>query len=278
MNTYLLLLQAHYPPDGPINIGDIISNPLELDLTISSADSPLQTVTTSEPGRTVSWDRYRNFDSSIWATIRPKVEESSGAKGRDISMQYTKGWVDRLDTVSLRYAPTDDYAAERMRDLRGHDHVQTRFGWKRPVYMITGLKIARGLRFEEQNSIPLGGPMIEESSKLSFRPNADYIMAIQLYVITEHGWSRKRIRIKVYRPKDLIFKETEILDRRQIFSCSFRSLQLTRIESLQRDVLKHQIEATRHHGELPETLIQDITSTLSAYGRFIQPLREYTSN
>lgn len=148
--------------------------------------------------------------------------------------------------------------------------------------MITGLKIARGLRFEEQHSVYTMGRThdrgIEQAKLRSTASTASFILAIQVYVITEHGWLRKRISIEVYCPENLIFKETEILDKQQIITCSFRSLQLTRIESLQRDVLKHQIEATRHHGELPETLIQDITSALSAYGRFFQPLREYISN
>lgn len=140
-----------------------------------------------------------------------------------------------------------------MRDQR----LQAIIHRKRPSYMITGIRIAR---FSRESGYH------------------DFIFAYQLYVIAQHGCLNKSISISAYIPKNPFFKETQILDKRQIITCSFRSLQLTRIESLQRSVVKLQIEAIRHSGELPETLKDQIGSALSAYGMLSQSTRNYIGN
>jgi hypothetical protein len=98
-----------------------------------------------------------------------------------------------------------------------------------PVYMITGLKIAKGFHSTQEQSRRIHGeaggniPITEQVSagaevagergtqySYSSRTESDIIFAYQLHVIAEKGWRNKRVAIDDFVPKGgLLHKDDE---------------------------------------------------------------------
>lgn len=114
--------------------------------------------------------------------------------------------IDRLETVYFTKQPTDEQAAVRPKEPRVSAAVNSGVFGKRPVYMVTGFQIARGLRVEtgrgkESNiEVGIGAPiaaaagvevMVEvagsrqEDVQMSYRTGNNVIFAYQLHVVAQ---------------------------------------------------------------------------------------------
>jgi hypothetical protein len=101
---------------------------------------------------------------------------------------------------------------------------------KKPVYMITGLKIVKNFSLEASIDKTLSGNINKGAlitpakevfiraelggsryleNKSSFRSGADIIFIYQLHIIAMKGWRQKRFKTEVYKSKHAFLDERE---------------------------------------------------------------------
>jgi len=199
------------PPDGPIQLGHIVAdlddpcNALNWDSRINilnPADKP--TIFHSKVHNfRATREQLRDAKVGIWANFLSGI-----GFGSEASYQFDKKGEDEytFDLVETHYFnPTIDYY---QKSLKKQD-VQAYFSmtsYRKPVYMITGMKIVRGGRVETTDSkghkvvAKLGfqgaavgvpgslGPEVEfstmTSNSTSFDASSDFVLAIRLKKLT----------------------------------------------------------------------------------------------
>jgi hypothetical protein len=147
MKTYLQAPDFDTPPDGPIVLGHILTNPSKPYESIN-ADDRLEVpkgilYQSTKTGLTASakWDR--ELKVGIWAQIL------EGAYGGGIGTKNSKGTDDSLAVNALEtsfiwpaLAATKQYFKDSL-NLPGVREFLQGSRYKKPVYMVVGLKIAR---------------------------------------------------------------------------------------------------------------------------------------
>ncbi|KAF7161736.1 hypothetical protein CNMCM5623_007223 [Aspergillus felis] len=225
--TYVLSPNFSYHPNTSICMGDIILDPTDPTKPLSSPSSLAATESHIDYDVHLSKHKSRSLHGSIWAKFLEVADAKLG--GGASSNVLTKYTMDRLETVYFRKQPTDDEAAERAKDKRVQAAINSGLLGKRPVYMITGLKIARGFRLRSQDASSMegeiggGGQVVPEASigggvdfsdandtKQSYRAGSDIVFAYQLHIIAHKGWRQKRVDISVYKAKAAFLNEEEI--------------------------------------------------------------------
>jgi hypothetical protein len=113
--------------------------------------------------------------------------------------------MESLETVYFKSDPTDKEAEELAR--RDEISAILRRWPQRPVYMITGLKIAKRLRFSQatntEGSRQLTNQLDESADRNisdSFRLRNDVILAYQMHIIEKKGLRGRKIKAGVYNP------------------------------------------------------------------------------
>lgn len=224
--TYMLAPNWIYHPGESIALGNIIADPSLPHLAISrppskndldkegAASLPKIQKHTDTDWRLAAGSR-RNLSAGLWATfldifgVRLRAE-----RGRISDADYT---MNSLQTVYFTDLPSQAYvrqciAAEpELRELMRLDNL---FG--RPVYMITGLKIARGFSLSANSSSATGGSAKagagtgdaaaggefaasrETAGQLNFSSASDIVFAYQLMKIKPKGWKQKRLERSEY--------------------------------------------------------------------------------
>ena len=132
-------------------------------------------------------------------------------------LEYT---IDSLETIRIKEDPLDEEAVERVKESKVQATIKAGLSGTTPVYMITGLKVAKGFRLNKsvistsEANIGAGFPIIAEvgvgvdisasrakvTGESSWSGN-DIIFVYQLHVIARKGWWYKRVEIDVYAPK-----------------------------------------------------------------------------
>lgn len=152
MKTYILAPNFQYKPSGPIQLGNIIADPFYPTKPLSTLPEdvkpPIESVLeynheiSKEEGRTVGISFWTHFLAHVGADV-------DLTRGRDTLQQYS---ITQLETRYLRDEPLDDDAdlARRLREPRVQAAVSAGLFGRRPVYLVTGLKIARGFSLQTQ--------------------------------------------------------------------------------------------------------------------------------
>lgn len=222
VKTYILAPNFSYHPNTSICIGDIVQYPDDPTKPLSSIpESRLvgQTESHFDYDTELSNQNSLCLRGSIWANFLEKASvRIGGGKSDDLLTKYT---VRRLETIYFKKQPTDEEAAERVKEKKVKAAVHSGLVTKSPVFMITGLKIARGFKLsstvgsdsnaEGKIEVPILddvgiGADAEYShgkkAKQKHHTGQDIIFAYQLHIITHKGWlrwSQKEADISVYR-------------------------------------------------------------------------------
>ncbi|GIJ91232.1 hypothetical protein Asppvi_010197 [Aspergillus pseudoviridinutans] len=191
-------------------MGDIILDPTDPTKALSSPSSLAATESHIDYDVHLSKHKSRSLHGSIWAKFLEVADAKlGGGASSNVLAKYT---MDRLETVYFRKQPTDDEAAERAKDKRVQAAINSGILGKRPVYMITGLKIARGFRLRSQDASSMegeiggGGQVVPEASIGGGVDFSDMNDTKQSYrMAAEEG-----VDISVYKAKAAFLNEKEI--------------------------------------------------------------------
>lgn len=221
VKTYILAPNFSLQLDGAVRIGNIIADPFRPSKILSSSDpssAPLEIATTTQLESSIRHVDSKSGHGSVWAYFLNTVGgHLSAGSGTDVTTQYN---CDRLDTMYLKYDPTEGQITTRLQDAKVQAAMNAGMFGKQPVYMITGLKVARGFRFQKQvtrkyeggvgvtvpvvDGVSVGGEIggargneVEESSQVV----EDIIFAYQLHKIAVKGRRTKSTSVDVYTPK-----------------------------------------------------------------------------
>jgi hypothetical protein len=229
IKTYILAPNFTYHPNTSICMGDIIQDPSDPTKPLSSPPnlSALNTESHLDYDAKLSKHKTHSLQGSVWAKFLETAHESiGGGVSGDVLDRYT---MDRLETIYFRKQLTDDEAAERVTQGKVKAAINSGIFGKKPVYMITGLKIARGFRLESGNAskaevnmaieaqvsseVSLGAEISASRTydvQQSYRSSQDIVFAYQLHIITHKGWRwNKHVDITVYKPKAAFLNEQD---------------------------------------------------------------------
>lgn len=150
-----------FRPNGPISPGNIIVDPFKPHRTLSKQDpaiwTPPPTQTVTEHDWRLSLGNNSNFNAKAWA----HVAESNGLDvgtdhSRNRGVEYSTG---QLDTVYFTEEPSYDTLCKLTQDPAVSLLMKPQSVLCKPVYMITGIKIARGLTWSSDTGRSHGGNM-----------------------------------------------------------------------------------------------------------------------
>lgn len=220
-------------------MGDIVQYPDDPTKPLSSVPEPKlieQTESHFDYDNELSNQNSLSLRGSIWANFLDKASvKIGGGKSDDLLTKYT---VRRLETIYFKKQPTDEEAAERVKEKKVKAAVNSGVLTKNPVFMITGLKIARGFKLlstvgsKSNVDGKIEAPITEDAgmgadaeyshekrAEQKHHTGQDIIFAYQLHMITHKGWLRwfqKDADITVYRAPAAFLnddkKEEEELD------------------------------------------------------------------
>lgn len=216
--TYILPPNLTTHPGGSLAIGTIIADPWNPLKPLSTLKKPLETVTHTEIDAELKHGSGKGFSTSVWANfLQIASAKVSGGIAADRASNYK---FTSLETVTLRDYPSDEYAANRASEPKVKAAMHAGALGRDPVYMITGMKIARGFQLAHQEGHHVHGgvggtvPITDQVSagaevqgerntehSYSSRTENDIIFAYQLHVIAEKGWRKKKVTVDDFVPK-----------------------------------------------------------------------------
>ncbi|KAM0812421.1 hypothetical protein AB5N19_12411 [Seiridium cardinale] len=213
VKTYILAPNFQYKPSGAIQLGNIIADPLRpakaLSVLPAEKRPPVDSIT--EYNHELSGEKGRLLSAGVWSQFLQTVGGDIRAE-RDANT-LKKYEMEELETRYLRDEPPDDDPdiALRLSEPKVRATIKAGLFRNQPVYMITGVKIARGLTVRNERSTRVGGglgstvPVTESVSvggelrgerrdaKVSaFKGGKeDIVFAYQLHVIRLKGRKKK---------------------------------------------------------------------------------------
>ncbi|KXX82244.1 hypothetical protein MMYC01_200420 [Madurella mycetomatis] len=209
--TYFLAPNWTFRPDGPIALGNIIANPLKPHIVLTTPDPtrPLPATTTvSESDWKLVDESGRALSLSLWANFLESIQLKFGAlHGKKLRTEYS---IDKLETTYFRDGVTSELVMERVKDPVIKELMKPESILSKPVFMITGIKIARGFRLSSENDSKHGGRLgagvpaavpvsvggegtfdVDKAQNYSFNSDA-VVFAYQLLKIAPKGWAGRR--------------------------------------------------------------------------------------
>lgn len=157
--TWILVKSREYRPGGSLSLGQILIKPFEPSLPLIP-DSPLHIPETAiERSHQVSVDLATSTSVSsgfnIWANVALlPVQPELGAnrsKSNDVSWHF-----ERLDTEIMVPRLLDVQAAMSKEEVIAQIN-RNKFDFKKRLYMVTGIRIARGAKLSQQMSRAVRG-------------------------------------------------------------------------------------------------------------------------
>lgn len=195
------------PPDGPLSLGHILVDRLDpAPLNPDSIKTIAKPYSSYKKGFTATRGQLRQGKYGVWAQILEAV-----GFGGELSVKCDKNTSDtftikQLDTTFFN--PDQKYVEESMREDAVDAWMKAK-SYRKPVYMITGLKVARGASMnvantsERSGKLDLGidltpaaipvrvGPVIEgsktEEERTAFDASSDFVYAFRLRKIWYEG-------------------------------------------------------------------------------------------
>ncbi|KAM0454210.1 hypothetical protein ACHAPV_008480 [Trichoderma viride] len=241
-NTYILAPNFRFKPQsGPIALGNLITDPLRPHraLTVIDADSlkakypRIETITEQDH----ALNRATSHDASmgVWAQFVQNVgAKISGQRNSTAQTTYT---MDSLETMYFITDPSLEEIEARLKVPRVQGFVKASSfpGLRKPVYMVTGLMIAKGFAAREETgkstsaqveangTIPtpagdvgLGANLsksTDNSQSDAWRVSEDIIFAYQLLKIEVKGWKGTQLKYDELRHKAAYLSKDEEYDK-----------------------------------------------------------------
>jgi hypothetical protein len=237
VGTYLLAPNTTTHPDAFPRIGTIIANPKKpLKTLLSPQHVPVTLTNTANLDLTTTADL--SLGASVWTDFFQVARARLATTHNTTSQSAFTAPV--LSTVYMKQYPSDEDAvviaenpivqAAMHAGIRGRD----------PVYMLTGLKITKGLALEVEHSSSrsaeagVSAPLTEEVSAgadtgvaktTSYRQAAqtseddsnDVVFAYQLHIIAPKGWLRwRKYSIDMYQPKAALLHSQQNVEDQQV--------------------------------------------------------------
>jgi hypothetical protein len=134
--AYFFAPSFDIPPDGPIRLGDIITDPAD---PLHNLGRLPDDDSSGKGERLKPLEGPEARKANLWTSFQKAVSMSFGDP-------ETKFEIETLET--LQYKPTIAELAQRMSDPRLKEYFKSPLK-KKTAYMVTGLKIARGLRIRK---------------------------------------------------------------------------------------------------------------------------------
>lgn len=228
--TYILAPNFHFKPGtGPIALGNIISHPLQPHRALTTVDAATldkiypRVATFTDYERSITRGDHRGVSISVWAEFLQTVSgKVSGGYGSDVQSNYT---MDSLETMYFVVDPPIEEIQARLKvpRVQAVTKVNRIPGFRTPVYMVTGLMIAKGLSVAMENNkhhngeieisgnapSPVGqvgaGVNLAKSTSTGeadkWRAGEDIVFAYQLLKIEVKGWKGDRVEYDELRHK-----------------------------------------------------------------------------
>ncbi|KAF3910595.1 hypothetical protein ABW21_db0203338 [Orbilia brochopaga] len=215
--TYILVPNWTFVPGGPISLGNIIADPFRPHLVLSKAP-PSSPHVQRVPQKDWQFGRSssNSVSTSLWASFAELVSLRLGGSTtrvrdenysmRELETAYYSDWLDMSTHIKER-VNKDPVVREVMR----FDNP-----FSKPVWMVTGIKIARGFRLssgrERANGVDIEasapvvvapvsvgagvGVEVKRKKDLKFESETDIVFAYQLLKIAPKGWKGKKLEMK----------------------------------------------------------------------------------
>ncbi|KAB5536135.1 hypothetical protein GE09DRAFT_1249688 [Coniochaeta sp. 2T2.1] len=166
--TYLLAPNWNFPFDGPIALAPA-------------------TVTVIESNWRLELERIRSVNLSLWTKILELANLGVGSHRSKATTVIHK--MSKLETIYFRHEPSVEDIAVRTRERRVRAVLETRkWGRRGAVYMVSGLKIARGFRLDRVASSDKGLEIGAGTRHAGgFEADNDIVFAYQLLRIRLQG-------------------------------------------------------------------------------------------
>lgn len=145
---YFLAPTRDNPPDGPIALGNIISDPAYADEPINEVHikiDPKDTIEHNEKNYRFTRDKTTGGRLSVWVSFLMQVLGIGG----DVGLTASEGTNDEWTCQTLKtcwFTPTMEYITQSVKEPEVKDYLVKNKVWlkRAKVYMITGVKIAYG--------------------------------------------------------------------------------------------------------------------------------------
>jgi hypothetical protein len=219
--TYFLAPNWNCHPGDQIAIGNIIVNPLKPHRPLTKADSThtFRTTTSREKNWSLSVETASNLSASLWAVFFEKVNVNLSANRERI--KNNKFTMSSLETTYLLEDPSPEQIKARCNDPAVKDFMRLDSVLCKPVYMISGLKVAKDFKLEGEKSlsrgmaaeagaevvpeVSVGGSAgIQRKNRVAdeFESEEDIVFAYQLIKIKPKGWSKeKRLDVSEFQDR-----------------------------------------------------------------------------
>ena len=228
--TYLLAPNFHFKPDtGPIALGNIIADPLRPHRALTTVDvGTLKAVyprieTMTDYDRSMMRRTSSDLSMAVWAQfVQTVCAKVSGERGTSVHTNYTMG---ALETAYFVTDPTLEEIEARLKVPRVQAVVKAGSmpGLRQPVYMVTGLMIAKGLAAQQERGkyragevkvrgnvptpagdVGLGANLAKSASTEesdTWKAGEEIVFAYQLLKIEVKGWKGIKIEYDELRHK-----------------------------------------------------------------------------
>ncbi|PTB66172.1 hypothetical protein BBK36DRAFT_1141040 [Trichoderma citrinoviride] len=206
--TYLVAPNWTYRPGGPIALGNIVLDPFRPQHVLSKPTKPLpETETAIEYNWSLATEELRSTNVSIWTRMFDQLNVKLGPRrNRGEKIEFH---MKALETVYFRELPSMEEIQERVNEERVRSILSPSSVFRYPVYMVTGVKIARGFQLIHEGTaqymcnikatdtvapqLAVGasiGMASTTSRSDAFQSGNEIIFAYQLMIIKPKGWGK----------------------------------------------------------------------------------------
>lgn len=226
--TYLLAPNFDFAPDGAIALGNILADPFEPHRPLTTLDtSKLHPEITSRIDYDCTFNQSsgRNISVGIWAQFVSTIGGNVGSqRGKEVNTEYK---MQSLETIMFKTEPTDAMVTERLKDPLVRNIMQYNSAFCRPIYMITGIKVAKGLEATTEKLSVKGGsvgatvPVVEgivvganvdmlrgKGRTDSFRAGSDVVFAYKLLKVSVKGWREKNLAVDEFKSRQAFLSDS----------------------------------------------------------------------
>ncbi|RYP49320.1 hypothetical protein DL768_004945 [Monosporascus sp. mg162] len=216
---YVHLWELFDEHGGAIALGNIITDPFKPHIVLSRPDPGWLPAKESVPEKDwrLTLAKESNLTLRIWARFRHGLGiKVGGERDKKMSAEYT---MEELETVYFRDGITSNDIKERVKDPLVATLMNPDSFLSKPVYMITGMKIAKGFRLISEGvsrkgaqagvTGPAGGgAALTAGGEASFTvgnsdaygfSSDDIVFAYQLLKIAPKGWRKKGMQVTEYQ-------------------------------------------------------------------------------
>lgn len=215
-STFLMAPSFDFPIDGSIQLGNLLVDPFTPHrplVTLAPGKLP-ETIESLQENRNITSKEVQHARFSMWLKALQLVDGRTGVEtGQRMTTNFK---MNAIRTLFLKTDPDDEDIRELLDAPKVQSAMRSTF-WSRPVFLISGLKVAEGFSLRSETGtrrnadarlsaaatceVSLGmdtGISAEMDEFNSFQSGQDIVVAYQLLKISR---KRRDLAIKEYRPK-----------------------------------------------------------------------------